>query len=333
MFRWARHQVKRSSQPVNYPQEPACIPEGSVAAGLVEWRPMDMIRHLSFFVAVAEEGHFGHAAERLGMTQPPLSQGVRRLEQRIGTDLVRRGPRSVSLTEAGRELLPRARLLVADAARFDEESRRVAGGPIAAVQWGVCSTVSDEIVVACVKAVRGDITEPSTRVSTITASTNELVDAVRNGTLDVAVVEHPAILTGLECGPVLSLRRWVIVPEDHGVATAKQPQLRMLRGLALTARPRSDNPPSHDLFFDVLRKRGLDPELRASKDLRDLLGQVASGECFGVTASPPRPVDGVVWVDMLRTELTSRLRIVWRQGHAPEAAIRALDRVLLKAGK
>lgn len=304
-----------------------------MVVGLVEWRPMDLIRHLSFFVAVAEEGHFGHAAERLGMTQPPLSQGVRRLEQRIGTDLVRRGPRSVSLTEAGRQLLPRARLLVSDAARFDEEARRIAGGPSAAVRWGVCSTVSDEIVLRCVKALKGGITEPSTRVSTTTAPTTELVDVLRNGAIDVAVVDHPAILTGLECGPVLSLRRWVVVPEGHAVATAKKPQLRMLRGLALTTRPRSDNQPAHDLFLDMLRSKGIDPDLRVSKDLRDLLGQVASGECFGVTATPPRPMDGVVWVDMLRAELSSRLRIVCRQGHAPHAAIRALDRVFLKAGR
>lgn len=294
---------------------------------------MDLIRHLSFFVAVAEEGHFGHAAERLGMTQPPLSQGMRRLEQRIGTELVHRGTRSVSLTEAGRELLPRARLLVADAARFDDEARRVAGGPSAAVRWGVSAAVPDEIVVGCVKALGGEDSRRETHVSTMTASTNELVDALRNGALDVAVVDHPAIVTGLECGPVLTLRRWVVVPEGHAVTVAKKPQLRMLQGLCLTTRPRSDNQPGHDLLLDILRSKGIDPEVRVSKDFRDLVGQVAAGDCFGVTSDAPRSMPGVVWVDLLRSDLAARMRIAWRQGHAPDTEIRALDRVLLKVGR
>ncbi|MYW71067.1 LysR family transcriptional regulator, partial [Pseudonocardia sp. SID8383] len=77
---------------------------------------MDLLRHLTFFVAVAEERHFGRAAARLGMTQPPLSQGLRRLEARLGTSLFDRGPGGVSPTAAGRDLLPRARALIEDAA-------------------------------------------------------------------------------------------------------------------------------------------------------------------------------------------------------------------------
>lgn len=152
---------------------------------------MDLLRHLSFFVAVAEEGHFGNAASRLGMTQPPLSQGVRRLEQRLGAELVQRSARGVGLTDAGRQLLPRARLLVADAARFEDEAHRIAGGRDAVVRWGVPHSVADCVVVRCVRALRDADEARPTRVVTTTASTTELVDAVRTGSLDVAVVEHP----------------------------------------------------------------------------------------------------------------------------------------------
>ncbi|MFP3467751.1 LysR family transcriptional regulator, partial [Leifsonia sp. SIMBA_070] len=70
-------------------------------------------------------GHFGHAAARLEMTQPPVSQGLRRLEKELGVELIRRGPQGAVLTGAGRELLPRARVLVDDAERFAGEARRL----------------------------------------------------------------------------------------------------------------------------------------------------------------------------------------------------------------
>ncbi|SEL86474.1 LysR family transcriptional regulator [Rhodococcus maanshanensis] len=294
---------------------------------------MDLLRHLSFFVAVAEEGHFGNAASRLGMTQPPLSQGMRRLEQRLGTDLVHRGARGVVLTEAGRQLLPRARLLVSDAARFEDEAQRIAGGHDRTVRWGVTPSLGDEVVVRCVRALRGVDGDRPTRIVTTTATTTELVESVRAGSLDVAVVEHPALLTGLDSGPVLKLRRWVVVPEDHPVGTAKKAQVRMLRGLALSTGPRSDNPPAHDLFVDMWKARGVDPEVIVSTGTRELLTHVAAGGCFGVTTTAPTAMPGVRWVDLVREDVALRLRIVWRSGAEFSSAARELDRVLLKAGR
>ncbi|MDF3310513.1 LysR family transcriptional regulator [Rhodococcus sp. T2V] len=294
---------------------------------------MDLLRHLSFFVAVAEEGHFGNAASRLGMTQPPLSQGVRRLEQRLGTELIQRSARGVGLTEAGRQLLPRARLLVDDAARFEDEAHRIAGGRDAVVRWGVAHSVADAVVVRCVRALRdADATRP-TRVVTTTASTTELVDAVRAGSLEIAVVEHPALLTGLDIGPVVKLRRWVVVPDDHPVAAAKKAQVRMLRGLMLAIGPRSDNPPAHDLFVDLWRVRGLDPDLVIASGQRELLTRVSAGGHFGVTATPPAVMPGVAWVDLLRDVLSLRVRIVWRSGADAASSAAALDRVLIRADR
>ncbi|MET4611533.1 DNA-binding transcriptional LysR family regulator [Rhodococcus sp. PvR044] len=294
---------------------------------------MDLVRHLNFFVAVAEEGHFGNAAARLGMTQPPLSQGLRRLEQRLGTELVHRSARGVGLTDAGRQLLPRARLLVSDAARFEDEARRITGGHDAAVRWGVTHSLGDDVVVRCVRALRDADKARPTRVVTTTATTTELVESVRTGSLDVAVVEHPALLTGLDSGPVLKIRRWVVVPDDNPAAIAKKAQVRMLRGLTLSTGPRSDNPPAHDLFVDMWRARGLDPDVVVSTGPRDLLARVAAGGTFGVTTTPPTTMPGVSWVDMVREELALRLRIVWRAGADLALSAGALDRVLLKAGR
>src|ERR1700712_4406213 len=77
-------------------------------------RRIDLVRHLEFFVAVADELHFGRAADLVGVRQPPLSQGVQRLERRLGALLFERGPRGVRLTPAGALLLPRARAILAE---------------------------------------------------------------------------------------------------------------------------------------------------------------------------------------------------------------------------
>ena len=80
---------------------------------------MDLLRHLEFFVAIAEEEHFGHAAARLGIAQPPLSQGLQRLERALGVVLVDRSSRGARLNAVGRDLLPRARALLEGLAAGD----------------------------------------------------------------------------------------------------------------------------------------------------------------------------------------------------------------------
>ncbi|WP_435876554.1 LysR family transcriptional regulator [Rhodococcus pyridinivorans] len=194
---------------------------------LIESPAMDLIRHLRFFVTVAEEGHFGRAAAVLDMTQPPLSQGLRKLEQHLGSELVHRTRQGAVLTPAGAELLPRARLLVDDADRFLAEAGRVARAR-GLLHWGATRVLPDRLVTLCVTVLsrRGEAT-----VATRSASTVELVDAVRSGMCDLAVVEHPALTEGLEAGPVVKLRRWLVVPADHRSAR-RYP----LRDVDLTAR-------------------------------------------------------------------------------------------------
>lgn len=287
---------------------------------------MDLIRHLRFFVSIAEEGHFGRAAAALDMTQPPLSQGLRRLERHLGVDLVHRTRHGAVLTPAGSELLPRARLLVDDAERLLAEAQRIARTR-GTVQWGATQALPDRVITACVTALRGELGGDAA-VSTTVGATVDLVSQVRSGLCDVAVIEHPALVDGVEAGPVVKVPRWIAVPDGHRCAEAERPTFPMLAGLSFAAPPRAANPPAFDTVRDLLRERGLDVPTVTVRDDRGVLAAVAAGTCFGLTAFPPAPTPGVAWVRMAPQATALRVRVVRRAGAETHAD--ALDQVLYR---
>ncbi|MGP4019583.1 LysR family transcriptional regulator [Saccharopolyspora sp. 5N708] len=272
---------------------------------------MDLLRHLRFFVAVAEEGHFGHAADRLGMTQPPLSQGVQRLENRLGVTLLTRGSRGVRLTTAGAELLPRARALLDGADQFEDEARRQRENR-GAVRLGVIPALSDWRIAAVTADVRAAAPDPAARaVITTTAPTAELVDAVTVGRLDCAAVHHPALIGALEAGPVLKIPRRLLIPNDHPAARRKQ-SIRALRGLACATTPRSHGTAAFDLLVDTLRSKGLDPDFLPAAGDRDAVAAVAAGRAFALTTDSALRAPGVVSASA-GDDLALRVRLVWQE--------------------
>ena len=287
---------------------------------------MDLIRHLRFFVTVAEEGHFGRAAAALDMTQPPLSQGLRRLEQHIGTTLVHRTQRGAVLTTAGATLLPRARLLVDDSERFLAEAERVSRTR-GVVRWGATAALPDRIITTCAAVLR---TEPDVTIATEVAAATDLIAAVRSGMCDLAVVEHPALLDGVEAGPVTKVPRWVVVPAGHRSARAERPRFPMLCDLSFATHPRAGNPAGFDATQDLLRERGLDVDPTTVPDDRTILAAVAAGRHFGISTAPPGSVPGVAWLTLAPDAIALRVRIVWRHGAEVDRHVAAIDRVLFR---
>lgn len=292
---------------------------------------MDLLRHLRFFVAVADEGHFGNAAIRLEMTQPPVSQGLRRLERELGVELIRRSPQGAELTASGRELLPRARVLIDDADRFIGEARRLREHHDV-LRCGLPSDLDPSIAARCAAALAGLGTDRRHRISAAPAV--DLVDDVRKGLLDLAVVEHPCVRDGLESGPIARIGRTFLVPTGHPVVRAKRPTVRMLQGLALAHSPRAANPPAFDLLVDTLHIRGLEPVLSPVRTPGELVAAVAGGDAFAVAPVSGRldTLAGVESVPMIPDDVPLRLLVI-RRADAHQGPIDAVESALWKLSR
>lgn len=141
---------------------------------------------LRLFVVVAEELHFGRAAARLHMAQPPLSQQIRQLEANVGADLFARTTRSVQLTEAGRVLFDRARQLLADADAAEQAVLRAAHGETGRISLGFTSSAAYRLLPRILSAYRSAY--PAVAFDFTEATSAEQWDALRSGKLDVALL-------------------------------------------------------------------------------------------------------------------------------------------------
>lgn len=229
---------------------------------------MDLVRHLRFFVAVAEHRHFGHAAVALGMTQPPLSQGIQRLERELEQHLFDRSARGVTLTEAGQALLPTARTVLDQADGLVESGRRWRA--VRPVRVGLAEDLHDHIQLA-IAAVAGQGHD----VLPVVAASTDLVTHLRDAQLDLAVVRHPGVLDGVEGREVVLL--------------AAQVDTRALleRRLPVAVPPRRHHPAAHDQFVDALQRLGHPGTCVELPTAAERAAWSAAGRTVSWTPAPP----------------------------------------------
>jgi DNA-binding transcriptional LysR family regulator len=273
-------------------------------------------RYLQIFVALADEQHFGDAARVIGITQPPLSQGLRRLEALVGAKLFERGPGQVELTPAGKALLPHARRALNAIEEFhhaasaqDPEGVEIRLG----LAPEVPASVGAAVAAACSVAIRGS------RVSVITAPTSSLVQQVSAGRLGLAAVLHPAVLDGLEAGPVTLMPTWALVPTSLYPDDGEVLPLGKLHGLPIAVRPRAEAPAARDLFLDTLALHRPGGGTVIVTDERAGLAMAAAGQAIVVTPDPSLAAAGVGRHRLLDDPLPVRLRLVWSQSRTPSA--------------
>ena len=261
------------------------------------------LRQLRYFVTVSEEGHVTRAAERLGIRQPPLSQQIKALETELSVRLFDRKPRGVDLTEAGRILFEKARLVLERAEEAEASVRRAAKGEIGRLGVGLTSSSSlNPFVLRVLRRFRERM--PDVTLTLEESSTVELVEALRRGALDVAFVRSAAGVTpGLKANPLLEEDMVAALPAGHRLARSKSVALAALAREDFILYRRSQGPGLYDAIVTACGNAGFSPRVvQEAPRMLSTLSLVAAG--LGVSIVPAsmerlKP-DGVVYRPLAR---------------------------------
>lgn len=173
------------------------------------------LRHLRYFVVVAEEGHFTRAAERLGMQQPPLSQQIRALEHELGFELFRRHPKGAALTAGGQVFLEEARAILSQLDTAVERAERASQGVEGALSIGFTSSAAaHHAIPALTRAYREQW--PKVALEFCERNAAELTEAVAQGKLDIAFLRRPVSQPeGLTFHTLLEEEMLLVLPTGH----------------------------------------------------------------------------------------------------------------------
>jgi DNA-binding transcriptional LysR family regulator len=241
------------------------------------------LRQLRYFVAVAEHGGFRRAAERLHVSQPPLSQQVAQLEQRLGAALLVRSHRGVALTAAGATFLRDARMLLAELDRAVEAARRAGAGTTGLVRLGFVGSAAYPIVPDVVRAFRAAHPEVEVRLREL--STSEQLEALAAGALDVGFARTPLDERALELEPLATEPILAALPEGHRLAARRRLRLLELAAEPFVMFPRAHAPGFYDYLVNLVAATGTAPRIvQEAREMQTIVSLVAAG--LGVTLVP-----------------------------------------------
>ena len=299
------------------------------------------LRHLRYFIAVAEEKHMTRAAERLGIQQPPLSMQIRALETELDVQLFRRQPRGVELTDAGQAFFERARAILDQVDRAVATTRRTARGEEGRVVVGFTSSAPfHPFMPRALRAYRD--AAPLVSLVLEESGSSELVQGLHNEEIDAAFIRSPVTdVTDLSVQLLLEEKMLVALPTGHVFARRSSFSRATLLPLTELANEtfilykRPGGPGLYDTIIAACRRAGFSPRVgQEAPRIISTLNLVAAG--LGVSIVPASlqrlQMDGVVYrklEDM--PELTAPLILACRRGENSAAVQRFIDLVRTSA--
>lgn len=275
------------------------------------------LRHLRYFVAVAEDLHFGRAAARLRIAQPPLSQQIKRLETLLGAELLRRTRRRVELTEAGRVLLEGARPLLEDADRLEEATRRAGRGETGRLALGFVGSATHDVLPRLLRGFRERA--PDVSVGLVELSSQAQAEALAARRIAAGLLRLPVADPGIAVLPLLEERLVAALPDFHPLARQGALSLSALADEPLVLFRRENNPAFYDDVVDACRAAGFSPRiLQEAWEMLTVVSVVAAG--LGVSVVPAsvqglRP-QGVAYRPLTDAAVRLVVALAWRPADA-----------------
>ncbi|MGW3180011.1 LysR family transcriptional regulator [Kitasatospora sp. NPDC001119] len=240
------------------------------------------LRHLRYFLALAEELHFGRAARLLHIAQPALSQQIRQLERIVGVELFRRTSRSVRLTDAGVTFRPRARDILGRLAADLDEAGRVGRGEAGRLDVAFITSAT-AIVSERLRAF--SFRRPDVQVRLHDGFTVDVLTALERGTADIGIVRDAEERDDIDLALLATERFVAVVPADHPAARGERVQPAALAADPLILFPRSAGARAFDVNTRPIRDTG--NEVRVAQECSNwhtIIMLVAAG--LGVTIAP-----------------------------------------------
>jgi DNA-binding transcriptional LysR family regulator len=245
------------------------------------------LRQLRYFVAVAEEKHFGRAAVRLHMTQPPLSQTIQALEAELGTPLFERTRRSVALTSAGQALLPEAQRILQQAQQLPDIARRAASGEAGTLSLSFVSTADYSVLPPLLREFRERY--PQVRIDLREATTDVQLADLMQGRIDAGLLIPPLQdkqKAELDYTIVLSEPLVLAAPQDlPQLKNQETVSLKAMAEMPLVIFPRRIAPAFHDAILGCFLGAGLTPRIgQEAIQMQTIVSLVSAG--LGIALVP-----------------------------------------------
>ena len=234
------------------------------------------MRLLRYFVTVAEERHFGRAAERLHIAQPPLSQQIQKLERQLGVDLIDRSRRPIELTDAGTALLGEARLALTHGERAFAAARRAATGHLGHLHIGALQAAVDGVLSYVMRAHRRDY--PDVKLELIELDTTEQVTQLVEHRLDVGFLRGPVDEPSLTIQMLIEDPLAAVVSEDDALAEHERIAPALLGDQPIILWTRGAAPTTYADVVALFRQHEIQPPIvDESPRIQTILALVASG--------------------------------------------------------
>lgn len=247
------------------------------------------LRHLRYYVAVAEELSFSRAASRLNISQPPLSRQIRELEEELGIDLFTRTSRSVRLTPAGRAFLPKARTVLHESRSALEEARKWAAGHHETITIGFMSAVMLTSFHRFMKPFHEKF--PAVSIKLVQMRSDEQLAAILDSRIDAGFVDFGLDLVGdrlrnnkISTDRFLHEELCAVVPKEHPLSRRKQIDLSELKDESFAILERHLFPSHHDLVIAECNRAGFTPKINHFADqIPSVLTYVAAGMAVAIS--------------------------------------------------
>lgn len=282
-------------------------------------------RHLRYFIVLAEELHFGRAARRLNISQPPLSFNIKQLEASLGVELLTRNSHGVRLTPAGEAFRQSALRVLAEAGAATVQAREVAAGVTSRVRIGFVGSMLFRGLPERLAEFRAE--HPQVQVELTELNSAEQLEALARGSIDLGFVHTDRIAGDLQHALYMSEPFVCCLPAGHVAARGKALRPERLKDVPLVLFSRGASPDYYERVVSLCNLIGWDPLVR--HEVRHWLSVVALvRKGMGAALVPRALMDSgvvdVVFKALPDSPVRSDVHLVWRERHVPEGLLQRL---------